>query len=153
MTGKEPLDNKYPRVNFRMGGSLQADLLVRGDSPDAVAKRDLERYYYGLRYSFLKLNLTLDEVVCLIDIFNGTIFRPETIMLLWASVDDAIDEIKIKYPQINGRALVARLRGLSYIDLLSIADAIERFWGGEENHIEDTVERIYALKLVQRETI
>lgn len=42
-----PVD-QYPRVSFRLG-ALLTEIEARGDSPNRVARRDLERYYDLLR--------------------------------------------------------------------------------------------------------
>jgi len=158
---KISLDEKYPRINFRLGvnSPLTKDITVRtgtgsGHTADYIAKRDLERYYYGLRMALAKLNppLKLNEWSFLIDVCNGTIFEPFSIPMLWAEASDAMVEGYGKKHEIeNPEGFVQRLRSMSWIELAAIADGIERFWNSETNHIESTNERIYEVGLVRRE--
>lgn len=152
----ENLDAKYPRVNFRVGTTLKLELFARADSEhseDSIAKCDLERYYDALNRTWKKMQpkLTLKEMMFLIDVFNGTVFEPFSIAMMWASVDDAVQAGYAEKHEVNGLALVTRFRSMSYFELLAVADAIERFWNADTYHIENTAERIYTLGLVERE--
>jgi hypothetical protein len=123
-------NTRYPRVEFRTGG-LSAPLAARGDDAERneIARRDLTRYYEALDRELQSLALTHAEASLLADACNGTIWEPHTIPLLWAQVADAIrDGALADKWGVHGEDFVARLRGLTYTQALSVIDGIEKFW-------------------------
>lgn len=110
------------------------------DSKSAVAKRDLERYYYHLaaarRSALDKLGLSENEALFLCDLANGTLWEPHTAQLLWAQVADG--EIEAGQWNVDAAWLAQRLRTLTPFEAMAVADALERWWAapGELSHAE-----------------
>ena len=120
----------YPRVQFRAGEMLPA-LQARADVESeaaiaAVAQRDLTRYYDLLRRSLP--TFTEPEASLLMDACNGWHIEPHTAPLLWAQIADSLADGLAEKWGVDGPALVARLRALSYAQALAICDAVEVAW-------------------------
>jgi hypothetical protein len=94
-----------------------------------TAARDLERYYSLLRDTLPTIPLAANEAILVCDATNGIIIDPHTYKLIWAQVHDAIhiDRLDEKW-DVDGQALVSKLRGLTAAQCLALADAVERFW-------------------------
>ncbi len=109
-----------------------------------TAKRDLERYYRLLEMEAQEFTEAEASLIC--DALNGTFFEPHTITLLWANIADAIryDGLDGKW-DVDGAALVERLRNLTPAQTFALADAAERFW----NATGTTAERLRAVGLVR----
>lgn len=124
--------NEYPRAQFVLGELLPAMTERRRgqETYGSVAQRDLERYYHLLRQSLPAFSEA--EASLLVDACNGWLIEPHTARLLWAEVADAIslDGLDRKW-DVDGPALVARLRNLTPSEALAACDAIERFWRGD----------------------
>lgn len=69
---------------------------------------------------------------------NGTIVDANTAGLLWASAEDAcaLDGLDKKWP-VDGKAFVEKLKKLSYVQSLALADAAERFWQANTGTADD----------------
>lgn len=124
--------NEYPRAQFVVG-ELAPELSARQrgeEAPGSVAKRDLARYYALLTRSLPAFSEA--EASLLVDACNGWLIEPHTAQLLWAEVADAIslDSLDRKW-DVDGPALVERLRRLTPFEALAACDAIERFWRGD----------------------
>lgn len=107
-----------------------SDITIAGRS--TIISRDLERYYESLKYErqMLRDKLSTAEVSLILDTLNGLLMSdPFTIRLLWANVHDAIgmDSLDKKW-EVDGPALVRKLKGLDYISLCALTDACERWW-------------------------
>lgn len=100
-------------------------------SPGRVAARDLERYYDILAAELRGVSLTEAEAMALVDALSGVLHEPPEVArtMLWAGVDDAIclDGLDAKW-NIDGPALVAKLRALSPAQAMAVIDAVERWW-------------------------
>lgn len=119
----------YPRVDLRLG-ELAAPVRARGDHPNAVVRRDLERAYALLDRDLATLPFSEAEWLLLLDVTNGTLFEPASIPFLWAEVADALaatPALAAKW-NVDGPALVARLRALSPLRAWAVVDALERCW-------------------------
>jgi hypothetical protein len=116
------------------------------------ARKSLKFYYYGLRYTFLRIypRLTVNEMMFLIDVFNGTILEPYSIPAMDGDIEFKIREGYAEKHEIDGKAFLERFKTFSYFEMLSIADAIERYWQGSY-YKSDMKERIYELGLAPRE--
>lgn len=129
--------NRYPTVNFRLTGRMQDDLTARQTAflgtRHAVAKRDLERYYALLRRELRTVNLSREEVLLLLDVSNGTLWEPHSIPMLWAEVEDSLEDGVAEKWGVDGPAFVERLRGLTAGQAFAVVDALERVWkiGGD----------------------
>lgn len=100
-----------------------------GISRDGAAKRDLARYYDVLARSLDALSLSSAESSLICDAARGTAWDTSSYRLLWAEIDDAIrlDQLDTKW-NVDGPALVAKLRNLAPGTAMAIVDAVERFW-------------------------
>ena len=133
------MPKNYLDVTFR-ATSIESDLTARGTNVHQTARRDLERYYGALRRSLPKFDES--GATLLVSALNGVITTPETVSLLWATVDDFARQ----YGK-NAEPLVARLRALRPFELLAVVDACERFWLLTDG---ETAERLRAVGLVQQ---
>lgn len=118
---------------------------AHGNGRGGVASRDLARYYELLRRSLP--TFTREEAGAICDACNGTLWEPWSMSLLWADVADC-EGLGEKWG-IDQAALVARLRGLTYPELVATADAVERFWTSSGTYaISDTDDALVACGLV-----
>lgn len=115
--------------------------LARGgpyESPLGVLRRDLERYYESLARARrggrsgpgLRGHFTGDEQALMCDVLNGTLFADTAAPgEVWQEIEDAVrhDDYAEKW-KVDGAALVAKLRDLTYTQNLALVDAVERFW-------------------------
>ena len=116
------MPNYNPLISVRVSQDQEfgTDILSRTEKPadvSQVAKRDLRRYYEGLRRALPTFSEV--EATLIVNALNGKRHAdPESMSLLWAEVheDDPI--------------LAERMRSLSYIECTAIIDAVERFWLG-----------------------
>ena len=122
---------EYPKLQFRPDDALLAAVAARSDGgtgANATARRDLERYYAILALDLRAVALTEGEAMLLADATNGTLFDAPSARLLWAEIADALpDGLAAKW-QVDGPALVAKLRALSARQSLAVVDALERAW-------------------------
>lgn len=105
-----------------------------------VARRDLERYYEMLRRNLP--TFSMEEALLLVDVENGHIVMPEMVSMLWAEVQDALDEGYAEKWHVDGPTLVKRLRALTPFQCMAIADAIERVWHISSTSSDDNMEAI-----------
>ena len=114
------------RVSLRLPQALIERL---GIGRDSDVREHLERYVAILDSALASVDLTEAEAWLICDACNGTLFEPHTVSLLWATVDDAVRLNALDHKWgVDGPALVAKLRGLSYCQSLALVDAVERFW-------------------------
>lgn len=149
MTKKSPAD--YPTISFRPGESLLAALETRtGDGPaHGTAKRDLERYYDLLARDVRRLTLSEAEIMLLLDVSNGTLWEPTSIPLLYAEVENALqDGVEQKWG-VDGLALVGKLRALSLGQTYALVDGLERAWKALGEHDGDLKAAAVAAGLVR----
>lgn len=126
-----------PPIQFR-DVEIERELAARGDNPNLVAKRDLERYYALLRQSLPTFSRS--EASLIVDALNGTLIEPHTARLLWAAIDDALYDGLAEKWGVDGLALVARLRRLTPFEALAVVDAAERYW--RDHEAADALERV-----------
>lgn len=147
-----------PRIQFRALDEMGKEVRKRTSIPQAdlstnevealmseTARRDLERYYDLLTRSLPKFSA--GEAMLLADVLNGTIHAPYSVSLLWAQVSDAVQDGYAQKWQIDGSALVERLRSLTPFECMAIADAIERAWNTQEYRVLDMEERVREVGL------
>lgn len=133
---EEEKTRKPQPVSFYPDAPLRAEMEARRKGSaylGGVPRRDLERYYHAVAVELQAVHLTQGEACLIIDVMNGTITEPHTAQLLWAQVSDGIqmDRLDEKW-EVDGPALVAKLRGLTYTQALAVADAAERWWELED---------------------
>lgn len=122
-------------INLKESVSTEVDL--RGEHGEAnrsgVISRDLERYYESLKRARADLRKKFSgaEVSAIVENLKGVwMGEPVSIsLLIWATVADAIDLNRLdKRWKIDGKALVEKIRSLSFIEICALADAAERHW-------------------------
>ncbi len=91
---------------------------------------DLARYYEALARARkgLRSQFSESELGAVLDVCNGTVYEAHSLPWLYASVEDAAEDGLAAKWQIDAPALVAKLRGLSYIEAAALVDATERAW-------------------------
>lgn len=144
-----------PLIQFRATEKLLASELEQrsevGLSTSDIAKRDLERYYYLLKLTQAKLSFTMGEAMLLCDVMNGTINQPYSVSLIWASVSDALKEGYAEKWEVDGPALVKKLRALSPFECMAVADAVEQAWNDETYRVANMEERVRKVGLVKED--
>ena len=121
---------KEPRtVSIYLRPELEAEIEARGSNRNHIIHRDLERLYTLYRLALREVKLTLPECWFLVDMLDGSLMDANTAGLLWAEAEDAIalDGLDTKW-QVDGKALVKKLKALSHVQALALVDAAERFW-------------------------
>lgn len=113
--------------------SLVAELAARGDNRSQIISRDLGRLYTLYRRALATVPLTVEEACLLVDALNGALSGTDTAHLLWVEVEDAchLDHLDEKW-QVDGPALVQKLRQLTDTQALALIDAAERFWNAPD---------------------
>jgi hypothetical protein len=132
-------------------GPLAPALAARlaGESPAAVVRRDLGRYYDALALGLANVALSPGEAGLIVDALNGTRIELTTAQMLGEEIEDALaDGLAAKW-DVDGPRLVATILGWSLIQRLAVVDAVERFWAAGW-HASETVERLTAVGLVKR---
>lgn len=97
-------------------------------------QQHLGRYLEALRRARAELRPQLSgpELALLCDVCNGTLFEPHAIPLLYAEIEDSLSDGYAAKWEVDGPGLVAKLRGLSYIQQAAIVDAVERWWNTDD---------------------
>lgn len=129
---------REPPIQFRPSAFLRAQLAARvteaaeATSTNAVAARDLIRYYEVLRRAVPQFAPA--EARLLVAAFATHVAEGRNASLLWAVVADAIRYERLDGAYgVDGEALVQRLRDeLTPFALLAIADAVERLAGSPD---------------------
>lgn len=118
---------KFPSIYLRE--SLAAEIRSRGTNRSGIISRDLERLYTLYKRALREVPLSLGETCLIVDALNGALIDADTARLLWAHVEDGIriDGLDRKW-NVDGAALVEKLRGLNDLQAMAIVDAAERFW-------------------------
>lgn len=116
----------------------EIDQRVTADDPNrsAVIREHLARYYDILRRgrATLRATLTNDEALCLVDLCNGTLFEAWSIHLLYANMEDSLEmgEGYDTKHNVDGQALLAKVKSLDISATSALVDTIERFWHGTQ---------------------
>lgn len=124
--------------------STAKSLAERGSNRSMVVNRDLDRYYALLDRAIKTVDLTLKEAYLIVDCLNGVLM--DTLAPhLWVEIQDAIqiDHVDQKW-EVDGPALVAKLRALSETQATAIVDATERYW--EDPHTENRLKKLFCIQ-------
>lgn len=136
------------KLSVTVPDKLLEQIELRGDNKSAVVSRDLDRLYSLYKRALLQVGLTVDEACFIADMLNGVVTTADTARLLWAGAQDAIelDKLDEKW-NVDGPALVEKLRNLNEIQAMAVIDAAERFWQKREH--EDMREDIRECFLIK----
>jgi len=117
-----------------------------GVSP--VIERDINRLYDMYSRALRQIPLLVEEACLITDCLNSTIYDANSAPMMWASVRDGIemDGLDTKW-NVDGPALVDKLKGLTEIQSMAIIDAAERFWNNpERDNMEEIVAKVFMIK-------
>lgn len=116
---------------------LEKALLARDvgstGSPGLIAKTLLTRYFYLINTQMRDLPFSSDEFHCIYDAVNGWATQIEEPLhlhqMLWLHMDDAIrdDSLDEKW-NINGKALIEKLRALNPLETFAVVEMAEMYW-------------------------
>lgn len=120
--------NKYNsnKIAFHAGSLINTLKQRNASSPSLVAKRDLERYYALLEFALPTLDLSDREASLIFDVLNGVRFSTESIQLLHHDVASGIEEGLDRKWNVDGNALLQKIKAYNFIQLFALVDAIER---------------------------
>lgn len=121
------------KTGIYLADPVAAELAARGDNRSQVINRDLTRLYTLYRRALAEVPLSVEEACLLVDALNGALLDATTARLLWAEIEDAcrLDHLDQKW-QVDGQALVQKLKNLTDIQALALIDAAERFWNAPD---------------------
>lgn len=144
----------YPNASFRLTGTLADSVQARAAQSQtggvsAAAKRDLERYYEVLQRDLASITLTEGEAMLILDVCNGTFWSGWSAPLLWADIEDALEDGYAEKWDVDGPALVARLRALTPGQSMAVVDAVERWWSLENRNQLSRTESLRAVGLIR----
>lgn len=128
------------KLSITLQPSVLESVDARGERGAAnrsgVISRDLERFYEALRRARAELRKKLSEaeMSAILDNLNGVwMAEPVSINLIYANVADGLEDGLAEKWKIDGKALVEKLRSLSFIESCALADASERWWNRVAN--------------------
>lgn len=121
-----PSKHKYPTIRLNSG------IYAKLSTPDsASASKSLDRYFWLIESS--KPELSKAELNLLCDVCNGWFSSGESpeisVQGLAMQVEDAITENQadLKW-KVEARALITKLRSLSFVETFALIEDIEKFW-------------------------
>ena len=119
------------RITITFPPDLKDEVKLRGDNVSEVITEAMGRYFEAMRRERATLATQFNEAECglILDSLNGVLHGEWSIPLLWSGVEDSVllDHLDTKW-SVDGPALVAKLRNLSYTGSAAIVDAAERYW-------------------------
>jgi hypothetical protein len=123
------------RLSMTLDGSLVAALDERGPVRGEQIARDLRRYYRLLaegRFA-LRTRLSTGSLSLILDACNGWVMDLEAPQHLWIQVAEGIrlKRLDAKWAVADSAGLIKRLKELTWLESLALADAVQRFWHGK----------------------
>lgn len=105
-------------------------VLAGGESLSGTINRIADRYYEILRRS--RIDLSEPEINAVRDALNGWLAEPAATIHGGPAleVEDALEDGLAERHGIDGRALVAKLRALTYAQEVALVDSVEQYWRG-----------------------
>lgn len=127
--------------------TIEPEVLVcideRADNRSEQINGDLLRYYRLLAEMrpALRERFSTAEISLILDACNGWMMDFSSPAHIWMEVADGIrlNQLDTKWQVTDGQGLVERLRALTWIESVTLADAIARWWHavGEGDHTRD----------------
>lgn len=139
LTPKKHSESRTP-ITVTIEPSVLAWVDERADNRSEQINGDLTRYYRLLAEArpALRERFSPAELSLILDACNGWMMDVASPAYLWMEVADAVrlNGIDTKWEVSDASALVQRLRDLSWIEQVALADAIARWWHavGEGDH-------------------
>jgi hypothetical protein len=124
------------RLSITLDASLVVSLDERGPVRGEQIARDLRRYYRLLadgRFA-LRTRFSTERLSLILDACNGWVMDLEAPQHLWIQVAEEIrlKRLDTKWAVADSAGLIARLKELTWLESLALADAVQRFWHGRE---------------------
>ena len=111
------------RLTFRATTEASA---VIGEGGRLSARIHTIATRYGEVVKRCRPALTRGQWCAVFDALNGTLLEPDTIAAIWMDIDDA-EGLGDKW-NVDQQQLTATLRGMSYGELVAVAELRDRFW-------------------------
>lgn len=135
-------------VGIYLQTNTEKEILKRGDNRSHIINRDLERLYAMYRRSIREVQLTEKETCLIVDALNDRLFNGDSAVMLHANIENAcrLDGLGEKW-EVDGPALVEKLRSLSTFHCLALIDAAECWWNlpVEERDMSDSLRRFFSV--------
>jgi hypothetical protein len=112
-------------------------------SASTTIKFMLKVFQKAMEKELQRLNLSVNELKCVLDALNGFIGDPDTIEYLWAEIQEAIelDGLDKKWG-IDGEKLVKKLRNASPTALFALYDMAQRFYKKPGTWTDEEIEEL-----------
>ncbi len=120
---------------------------ARGENRSFTIRRDLDRLY-TLYQRNLPRNLTEGDACLIVDVLNGTIMDANNARMLWAEVEDgcSLEGLAEKW-EVDGPALVEKLKQLNDVQALAVVDAAEGFWTKhDQGDMREIVREVFRIR-------
>lgn len=142
---------RSPLISFRTPSGLMERLQERGESAPLVAGRDVARYYTLLEFELRTINLTEGEACLIMDALNGCLAAepPELARILWAQVEDSLEDGLAEKWGVTGLTLVLKIKGWSFAQNMACIDAVERAWRSPKLNQIGTVDLLKEVGLLR----
>lgn len=125
------------KYSISLMSDVAAQIARREGARSTVINDTLERYFWIVDYERRQLRqlLSESEISLICDVLNGTMFSDRySVTVVPNEIQDGIslDHVDEKW-NVDGAALVAKLRGLSYGSLMALVDAVQLWWYRNSN--------------------
>jgi len=118
------------KISISIPSDMKKEIEARGPRSTVIG-RDLGRLYTLYRRALAQIKFTVDEGCLIVDVLNGLLVDTNSPHLLWAEIEDAIKLNRVDQKwNVDGEALVVKLRTLNEIQCMAVIDAVERYWNG-----------------------
>lgn len=110
----------------------------------STVTRDLERLYTLYEMTLPTIDLSMNEAMLIADALNGVILDINLMPgVLYMEITDAvkIDNLDKKWG-VNTDALIEKIKGYSLLQVLTVVDAVERFWNAVVSGANKNAEEI-----------
>lgn len=113
-------------------------VLAGGESLSGSINRIADRYYEIIRRS--RIDLSDAELAAVCDALNGWLAEPAATISGGPAleVEDALADGLAERHGIDGRALLAKLRRLTFAQEVALVDSVEQFWRAVTPDSDDT---------------
>ena len=116
------------KIPLSITARLVSEIDGRGDNRSGTIGKCLDRYLAILERSRMTMAdlLSDGEIGLILDVLNGT----DTISpaMVWAEVEDALPDGYAGKWNVDGPALVGKLKAMSYGECIALVDAVEVWW-------------------------
>ncbi len=108
-----------------------AEIEKREGDRSSIVNTSLERYFAILSRARRRLAdlLSDQEMGLILDVLNGTLFSDTiSLQLVYGEIEDSLPDGYAEKWEVDGPALVEKLRTLTYPENVALVDAVERWW-------------------------